>query len=106
MELADGAWIFLAFLIIAFVGVVIGYFTTAGGINTRPYGKIYSGAPGAKGRSEVSGRAPRVRLSAWSRGTKEGSRKEEVGRTKREEGRENPSSLFPHPPAPRPPSPS
>ena len=70
MELADGAWIFLAFLIIAFVGVVVGYFTTAGGINTRPYGKIYSGAPGAKGRSEVSGRDPRVRMNDWSRGTR------------------------------------
>jgi hypothetical protein len=70
MELADGAFIFLAFLVIAFIGVVIGYFTTAGGINTRPYGKIYSGAPGAKGRSEVSGRDPRVRMSDWSRGTR------------------------------------
>ena len=70
MELADGAFIFLAFLVIAFFGVVIGYFTTAGGINTRPYGKIYSGAPGAKGRSDVSGRDARVRMSDWSRGTR------------------------------------
>jgi hypothetical protein len=70
MELADGAWIFLAFIVIAFAGVVLGYFTTAGGINTRPYGKIYSGAPGAKGRSEVSGRDPKVRISDWSRGTR------------------------------------
>jgi hypothetical protein len=70
MEIADGAFIFLAFLVIAFIGVVIGYFTTAGGINTRPYGKIYSGAPGARGPSEVSGRDPRVRMSDWSRGTR------------------------------------
>ena len=71
MELADGAWIFLAFILIALVGVVIGYFTTWGsGINTRPYGKIYSGAPGAKGRSDVSGRDSRVSIRDWSRGTR------------------------------------
>ncbi len=71
MELADGSFIFLAFLVIAFFGVVIGYFTTAGsGINVRPYGKIYGGAPGAKGRGEVSGRDPRVRMQDWSRGTR------------------------------------
>ena len=70
MELADGAFIFLAFLVIAFFGIVLGYFTTAGGINTRPYGKMYGGAPGAKGRSEVSGRDPNVRMSDWSRGTR------------------------------------
>ena len=70
MELADGAFIFLGFLIIAFVGIVIGYFTSAGGINARPYGKVYSGAPGARGRGEVSGRDPRVRMSDWSRGTR------------------------------------
>jgi len=71
MELADGAWIFLGFLIIAFFGVVIGYFTQAGsGITTRAYGKIYSGAPGAKGRGEVSGRDPHSRpVREWSRGT-------------------------------------
>ena len=71
MEFADGALIFLAFLVIAFIGVVIGYFTTWGsGINARPYGKIYSGAPGAKGASSVSGRDARVRMSDWSRGTR------------------------------------
>jgi hypothetical protein len=69
MEFADGSLIFLAFLIIGFVGVVIGYFTKAGsGINPRAYSKIYSGAPGAKGPGEVSGRDPRVRMSDWSRG--------------------------------------
>jgi hypothetical protein len=71
MELADGAFFFLAFLVIAFFGVVIGYFTTWGsGINARPYGKVYSGAPGARGRSDVSGRDQRVRMSDWSRGTR------------------------------------
>ena len=69
MEFADGSLIFLAFLLIAFFGVVIGYFTSWGGIGARPYGKIYSGAPGAKGASEISGRDPRTTaVREWSRG--------------------------------------
>jgi hypothetical protein len=72
MELADGSFIFLAFLVIAFVGVVIGYFTTTGsGITPRAYGKVYSGAPGAKGPGEVSGHDPHSRpIREWSRGAK------------------------------------
>jgi hypothetical protein len=70
MELADGAWIFLAFIIIALGGVVLGYFTTSGGINTRPYGKIYSGGPGARGRGEVSGRHPPLHMNKSSRRTR------------------------------------
>jgi hypothetical protein len=72
MELADGSWIFLAFLVIAFFGVVLGYFTAAGsGITPRAYGKVYSGAPGAKGRGEVSGHDPKSRpIREWSRGAR------------------------------------
>ena len=72
MDFADGSLIFLAFLVVAFFGVVFGYFTRAGsGINTRAYGKIYSGAPGAKGPGEVSGRDPHSRpIREWSRGCK------------------------------------
>jgi len=72
MEFADGAIYFAAFLVIAFIGVVIGYYTKAGsGINTRAYGKIYSGAPGANGPGEVSGRDPHARpVREWSRGTR------------------------------------
>jgi hypothetical protein len=71
MELADGSLIFLAFLVIAFFGVVIGYFTKASGINARAYGKIYSGAPGAKGPGEISGRDPHARpVREWSRGAR------------------------------------
>ena len=70
MEFADGSLIFLAFLLIGFLGVVIGYFTEKGsGIVARPYDKIYSGAPGAKGASEVSGRDPRTSaVREWGRG--------------------------------------
>jgi hypothetical protein len=71
MEFADGSLIFLAFLVIAFFGVVIGYFTKGSGITTRAYGKIYSGAPGAKGPGELSGRDPHARpVREWSRGTR------------------------------------
>jgi hypothetical protein len=71
MEIADGAWIFLAFIVIAFAGVVLGYYTRTGsGIDSHPYGNRYGGAPGAKGAGDYSGRDPNVRMSDWSRGTK------------------------------------
>jgi hypothetical protein len=67
---ADGSLIFLAVLVIAFFGVVFGYFTRTGsGINPRPYGKIYGGAPGAFGPGNVSGHDDRERVP-WSRGTR------------------------------------
>ena len=70
MELADGSFVMLAFMAIAFVGIVVGYYTRAGsGINPRPYGKIYGGAPGANTPGEVSGRDPR-QSTDWSRGTR------------------------------------
>ena len=68
--MADGSLILLAFMIITFFGIVIGYFTVRGSaITPRPYNKIYGGAPGAFGPGEVSGRDPRVRMD-WSRGTR------------------------------------
>jgi hypothetical protein len=67
--LADGAFIFLAFLVVAFFGIVLGYYTKTGGIGEHPYDKIYSGAPGSRSRSETSGRDPRERMN-WSRGTR------------------------------------
>ena len=71
MEFADGSWYFLAFLIIAFFGIVIGYFTVSGsGITPRAYGKNYSDSPGARECGDASGRDPRVKMSDWSRGCK------------------------------------
>jgi hypothetical protein len=71
MDLADGSFIFLAFLIIAFFGIVVGYFTEKGsGITVRAYSKNYSDSPGAKGVGSASGRDSRVRMSDWSRGTR------------------------------------
>jgi hypothetical protein len=69
--LAGGAWIFLAFLIIAFLGISIGYYTVKGsGITPRSYGKVYGGAPGAKQGGDASGRDHSQRMNDWSRGTR------------------------------------
>ena len=71
MTLAGGNLIFLAFVVISFIGVVIGWFTVKGsGITPRSYGKVYGGAPGAKHGGDVSGRDQYVRMSDWSRGTR------------------------------------
>jgi hypothetical protein len=68
----DGSLIFLAFLVIGFFAVVMGYFTRTGsGINPRPYGKIYGHAPGANTPGEVSGHDPNLAsVRDWSRGTR------------------------------------
>ncbi len=71
MTLAGGNLIFLAFIAIAFVGIVIGYFTVKGsGITPRAYGKTYGGAPGAKFGGDASGRDRYARMIDWSRGTR------------------------------------
>ena len=71
ITLAGGNLIFLAFIAIAFVGLVIGYFTVKGsGITPRSYGKVYGGAPGAKVTGDASGRDHYVRMNDWSRGTR------------------------------------
>ena len=68
--LAGGSFIFMGFIVFAFVGIVVGYYTQTGsGITARPYGKIYGGAPGAIGASDVSGKDHRE-SSNWSRGTR------------------------------------
>jgi hypothetical protein len=68
--LASGSWIIFGFCVFVFVAVVVGYYTQRGsGITTRPYGKIYGGAPGAFGPGDVSGRDHRESVS-WSRGTR------------------------------------
>ena len=71
IALAGGAWIFLAFLVVAFFGVVYGYYTVKGsGITPRAYGKSYGGAPGAKVGGDASGRDRYQRMNDWSRGTR------------------------------------
>jgi hypothetical protein len=57
--------------IVMFVGVVYGYYTVSGsGIAEHPFGKIYSGAPGAHAPASASGRDERVSMRDWSRGTR------------------------------------
>ena len=59
------------FMVIMFFGVVYGYFTIKGsGIAQHPHGKIYSGAPGAKGPSNAFSRDESQSMSSWSRGTR------------------------------------
>ena len=69
VALAGGSLEVLVFMAIAFFGISIGYYTRTGsGINPRPYGKLYSGTPGANCPGEVSGRDPQVTMRDWSRG--------------------------------------
>jgi hypothetical protein len=57
--------------LVLLVGVIYGYYTVSGsGIAEHPHGKIYSGAPGAKGPGSASGRDERVVMRNWSRGTR------------------------------------
>jgi hypothetical protein len=54
-SLAGGAWVFLAFVIVFLVAVTYGLYTRLGsGINQRPYGNVYSNAPGARGSSVLA----------------------------------------------------
>ena len=56
--MADGSWILVAVVVVILLGLVIGLFTSYGsGISPRPWGgRPASGAPGAEGPEEVSGR--------------------------------------------------
>ena len=70
LALARGSFIMLGFCVFLFAAIAIGYYTRTGsGIEPRPYGKIYGGAPGAFGPGSVSGRDDRERVP-WSRGTR------------------------------------
>jgi hypothetical protein len=69
--MAAGSEIILLVCLIMFFGVVYGYYTVKGsGIAERPYNKIYGGAPGAHGASNVSGKDDRVVMRDWSRGAR------------------------------------
>ena len=69
--MAAGAEFIILVCLVMFFGVVYGYYTVKGsGIAETPYNKIYGGAPGAHGASNVSGRDDRVEMRDWSRGTK------------------------------------
>jgi hypothetical protein len=57
IALAGGSWIFLAFVIIAIGGVVLGYFTyTGSGIDAHPSKGGADGSPGASEPSDAGGK--------------------------------------------------
>ena len=70
MELVDGAWIFLAFILLVGIALMLGLYTRIGsGINNHPYGRRYTDAPGADtDRRRVTGRDGIATIS--SRGTR------------------------------------
>ena len=71
--MAAGSEIIVLFCVVMFFAIVYGYYTVSGsgsGIAERPYNKIYGGAPGAHGASNVSGRDDSVVMRDWSRGTR------------------------------------
>ncbi|HEY8865887.1 MAG TPA: hypothetical protein VIM22_03065 [Solirubrobacteraceae bacterium] len=69
ITLAGGAWIFGAFIIVMLFGMIYGLYTRTGsGINQRPYGNVYSSAPGAKGPSVLS--HDESAASRYTRGTR------------------------------------
>ena len=64
-----GAWWFAAALVLVLIGVIYGLYTRKGsGIDHHPYARRYGDAPGAKRKSEISGREGIARMS--SRGTR------------------------------------
>jgi hypothetical protein len=70
IDLAGGAFIFLAFVVLYTIAVVYSlYSRTGSGINQRSYGKLYGGAPGARRASKMGG-CPDRDISGWSRGTR------------------------------------
>ena len=69
--LAGGSAIVGAFLVAFFFVVVYTLYTRAGSsISTRPYAKVYGGAPGAAVPSSYSGHDDLVSVREWSRGAR------------------------------------
>ena len=70
IDLAGGALIFGAFIVIYTLVTVFALYTKAGsGISQRPYKHVYGGAPGASRESRYSGSVDRE-IRSWSRGTR------------------------------------
>ncbi len=68
IEIAGGALIFLAVIVLFLLASVYSLYTTRGsGIAQRPYRHVYGGAPGAARENRMSGSADRD-IATWSRG--------------------------------------
>jgi hypothetical protein len=74
IALSGGSIWIVVVALLSFVAIVIGWYTRKGsGIGAHPYGKIYSGAPGAKAHSSyyITGRRDdAAERPHWSRGTR------------------------------------
>lgn len=71
IALAGGSAIFGAFLVAFFFVIVYTLYTRAGsGIVSRPYAKVYGGAPGAGVPGSYSGHDDLVSIRDWSRGAR------------------------------------
>jgi hypothetical protein len=65
----NGGAIFLGFVLVFTIAVIYSLYTRRGSaINQRAYGKLYQGAPGARGQSSIGSR--RDEFNTWTRGTK------------------------------------
>jgi hypothetical protein len=70
IDLAGGAIIFAAFIVLYLLATVFALYTRAGsGISQRPYKHVYGGAPGAARDSRLGGNPDRE-MRNWSRGTR------------------------------------
>lgn len=68
IALADGTWVFVAFLVILFLAITHGYYTRTGSaINQRPYNNGSGDAPGAEIPSTIGRDVDR---RDYSRGTR------------------------------------
>ncbi len=67
MELAGGAFIFLAFVVLYVIAVTYSTYTRSGSaIHQRPHNRLYTGAPGSGRRGTLG--SDRERCKDWSRG--------------------------------------
>ena len=70
IELAGGALIFAAFIVMYLLATVFGLYTRAGsGLAQRPYHHVHGTAPGAA-RTRRLGGCPDRDIAHWSRGTR------------------------------------
>jgi hypothetical protein len=70
IELAGGAVVFAAFLVVFLIAVMYALYSRAGsGIGQHPYRHVHGGAPGAAHECRMSG-SPDREILTWSRGTR------------------------------------
>ena len=63
-------WAIIAFAVFVYISLIVSLTVRGSGISERPYGKVYTGVPGARGAASATGRDDRVTVRDWSRGTR------------------------------------